>query len=128
MTIVLPALALAFAAFCVWLAVRIINRRERWAKWTAAVIAPPLLYLLSFGPACWIIAGPWPRDYERGRVLAGPDWFVIVYDPIGRLIYANSPISRPLLRFGEIGFRDDLYLIAPGRAEDETPVLMQCRR
>jgi hypothetical protein len=35
MTIVLPALAIAFAAFCVWLAVRVYNRRERWAKWTA---------------------------------------------------------------------------------------------
>ncbi len=27
--------AVAFAAFCVWLAVRLVNRRERWTKWTA---------------------------------------------------------------------------------------------
>jgi hypothetical protein len=41
MTILLPALAVAFAAVCVWLTVRIVNRRERWAKWTlaAALIA-----------------------------------------------------------------------------------------
>jgi len=25
-------IGIAFAAFCVWLAVRIVNRRERWAK------------------------------------------------------------------------------------------------
>jgi hypothetical protein len=31
MTILLPALAVAFAAFCVWPAVRVVNRRERWA-------------------------------------------------------------------------------------------------
>jgi type VI protein secretion system component VasK len=36
MAIVLLALSVAFAAFCVWLVVRIINRRERWAKWTLA--------------------------------------------------------------------------------------------
>jgi hypothetical protein len=55
MNIILPTLAVAFAAFCVWLAVRIINRRERWAKWTlATVVGVPLLYVASFGPACWI--------------------------------------------------------------------------
>jgi hypothetical protein len=54
MTNILPTLAVAFAAFCVWLGVRIFNRRERWAKWTAVGLASlPLLYILSFGPACW---------------------------------------------------------------------------
>ena len=54
MMILLPALAVAFAAFCVWLTVRIVNRRERWAKWTLAiVIGLPTLYVASFGPACW---------------------------------------------------------------------------
>jgi O-antigen/teichoic acid export membrane protein len=28
--IIIPALSVAFAAFCVWLTVRIIKRRERW--------------------------------------------------------------------------------------------------
>ena len=50
--IVLPALFVAFAALCVWLTVRIINRRERW--WTlVAVMSMPVLYVASFGPACW---------------------------------------------------------------------------
>jgi hypothetical protein len=35
MSIVLPALAVGFAALCIWLAVRICNRRERWATRTA---------------------------------------------------------------------------------------------
>jgi hypothetical protein len=38
MTILLPALAVACAAFCVWLAVRIMNRRERWAKRTLTLL------------------------------------------------------------------------------------------
>jgi hypothetical protein len=55
MTILLPALAVAFAAFCVWLTVRIVNRHERWAKWTLTTfIGLPSLYVLSFGPACWL--------------------------------------------------------------------------
>jgi hypothetical protein len=55
MSIVLPTLAVAFAAFCVWLGVRVYNRRERWAKWTlAAAIGIPALYVASFGPACWV--------------------------------------------------------------------------
>ncbi len=52
MAFVLPTLAVAFAAFCIWLTVRIVNRREQWAKWTlAAVVGLPVLYVLSFGPA-----------------------------------------------------------------------------
>ena len=54
MTILLPTLAVAFAAFCVWLTVRIIYRRERWAKWTAvAVVIVFVIYPLSTGPAVW---------------------------------------------------------------------------
>ena len=58
MTLILPVLAIAFAAFCVWLTVRIVNRRERWAKWTlVAVVGLPVLYVVSFGPACWAVDG-----------------------------------------------------------------------
>jgi hypothetical protein len=55
MTIVVSSLAVAFASVCIWLTIRFVNRRERWAKKTlVAIIAVPMLYLLSFGPACWI--------------------------------------------------------------------------
>jgi hypothetical protein len=56
MSIVLPALAVAFAAICVWLTVRVVNRRERWAKWTAVAIGLSVFYVASFGPACWLIS------------------------------------------------------------------------
>ena len=56
MTILLPTLAVAFAAFCVWLMVRIVNRRERWAKWTAVGLVIALVaYPLSIGPAIWLM-------------------------------------------------------------------------
>lgn len=53
MTIIIPTLAVAFAAFCVWLAVRIVNRRERWAKRLAVALVLTLAYPMSFGPVCW---------------------------------------------------------------------------
>jgi hypothetical protein len=49
MAIALAIIGFAFAAFCVWLGVRIINRRERWAKWTLATIVA-LTYPASIGP------------------------------------------------------------------------------
>jgi hypothetical protein len=55
MTLFLSTLAVAFAALCVWLTVRIVNRRERWAKWTLAV-AIALVYPASFGPWYYVAA------------------------------------------------------------------------
>jgi len=69
MSIVLPALAVAFAAFCVWLGVRYLSRRERWAKWTlTTVVGPPVLYVASFGPACWVAARQYPLDRTTGKI------------------------------------------------------------
>ncbi|HEY3963149.1 MAG TPA: hypothetical protein VGM05_01245 [Planctomycetaceae bacterium] len=63
--IIATGLGVAFAAFCVWLAVRIMNRRERWAKRLAAiVVGAPVLYALSFGPACWL--NDWGLMPDRG--------------------------------------------------------------
>jgi len=47
----LSILAIAFTAFCVWMTVRIVNRREQWAKWTLAIVVASILYVASFGPA-----------------------------------------------------------------------------
>lgn len=44
-------LAVAFPACCVWLAVRIAYRRERWAKRTLVlIIGLPIVYVLSYAP------------------------------------------------------------------------------
>jgi hypothetical protein len=41
----------AYAAICIWLGVRLFNRRERWVKWTSVALAiTPVLYVLSSGP------------------------------------------------------------------------------
>jgi hypothetical protein len=53
---IVAGLGVAVAAFAVWLTVRIVNRRQRWAKWAAGVLfGVVVLYPLSAGPFCWII-------------------------------------------------------------------------
>jgi hypothetical protein len=74
--ILLLSLTAAFGAFCVWLTIRFVNRRERWAKWTLAVtVGLPVLYVASFGPACWISSRA-----EMGQTVV--TW---IYNPLGRL-------------------------------------------
>ena len=69
MEILFPALAVAVAAFCVWLGVRIVNRRERWAMWTAACLLVLLvIYPLSAGPAMWF-------DVKLSSRYRSPQWF-----------------------------------------------------
>ena len=76
-------LCMTFGAFCVWLLVRIVNRRERWAKRLgAAVVALLLAYPVSIGPAfvlaCCISARP------------GPDWKW----PITAFHWAYAPVME----------------------------------
>jgi hypothetical protein len=83
MVLVLSIFGIAFAAFCVWLAVRIINRRERWAKWTlASTLMLPVFYVASFGPACWLVS-----HTERGHAV-----FTEAYRPLAFAVW-RSPLS-----------------------------------
>src|SRR5260370_22013257 len=67
-------LAVAFAALCVWLAVRIVNRRERWAKQAAIIMALMLVqYPLSIGPAHCLAWGLHSESFSRtADVVYGP--------------------------------------------------------
>jgi hypothetical protein len=85
MTMLLPIVAVVLAAFCVWLGVRIINRRERWAKLTLAVVVGlPVLYVASFGPACWIAS----------RTEIGIGLLQIVYHPLITAMPRDDRIIR----------------------------------
>jgi len=79
-------LGISLAAFCVWLAVRLVNRRERWAKWTGLVIGIALIgYPLSIGPAGWLLN----RDGTPLRIQLAALAF---YKPL-RLVVRNAPWS-----------------------------------
>ena len=104
MNIALAVSEIAFAAFCVWLGVRIVNRRERWAKRTAIVIVLLLsLYVLSSGPTRWIaIRGRFKHAplIPGGPItttlkILGPDkWWQQVYSPL--LSMSKQPWGGPI--------------------------------
>ena len=60
MSIIIASLAFAFAAFCLWLTVRIVNRREKprlafWATVVVALVAGAALFVLFTAP--WLYVG-----------------------------------------------------------------------
>jgi|SRR5579863_9504478 len=103
MTILLPTLAATFAALYVWLTMRIVNRRERWAKWTlAGVVGVPMLYVLSFGPACWLaVHQKWIRGTVNS-VYSPVAWarLKVVPDSVGRAIDWYASVGGIVLFYG----------------------------
>ncbi len=66
---ILTTLAVTFAAFCVWLTVRIVNRKKKpgWRFWTAtALVVASIGYPASYGPskAVWYRLGRLSRYSE----------------------------------------------------------------
>jgi hypothetical protein len=74
MTMLLAILGFAFAAICVWFGVRLVNRRQRWAKrLTVALVVVLVGYPLSIGPADLVIRttqSRWLR--EAGDIACRP--------------------------------------------------------
>ena len=91
MRYVLPALGVMFMAFCIWLGVRIFNRRERWAKRTAwGVVALLLLFPLSVGPASRFAA----YTFDPGKELPAPREWMYIYWPIGWAAIDRTPLNN----------------------------------
>jgi len=108
MPLALAIFGAAFAASCVWLGVRIINRRERWTKWTlAGMVGLPVLYVASFGPACWICSRLRVRD-PRVRFVAVP----MAYYPVGSASF-NGPLERPFERYARWGMAQGSGILIP---------------
>jgi hypothetical protein len=82
MALALSIFGVAFAALCVWLMVRIVNRKERWAKWTAVALAVMLVaYPLSY---------PWALSvliHHGQSESAAMDQLADIYAPFGWAIY-----------------------------------------
>ena len=96
------ALFAGFIAFCVWLTVRIVNRRERWALRTAVVLAVVVLaaYPLSMGPACWI----------SSRFTAIVPAVNVVYRPALRIWpKLPKPVGSFLQWYSRVGAADGWY-------------------
>lgn len=107
MAVIFPGLVVAFAAFALWLGVRIFNRRERWAKRTAiaVLVGSPLLYVLSFGPAVWLSG----RGFFFGTSMDGRRMFIdSFYTPIlWTAADAPSWVRNAVQWWGSLGVPDD---------------------
>jgi hypothetical protein len=94
-------IGIAFAAFCVWLTVRIVNRRERWAKWMAVgVFVVVLAYFASFGPFVWL----GQRNHLPHRAVTAGIYF---YWP---QVYAGTSGAPTLLK-AALNWYTELWLI-----------------
>ena len=101
---IFPAMTVAFAALGTWLTVRVVNRREKWAKRSLAVLAAlPVLYLLSFGPACWISSRMNLREEFGLRVLPS------LYQPIIAYMEPQRKFTDVANWYAQLG-------AAPGRS------------
>ena len=116
MALAMSIFGVAFAAFCVWLTVRVMNRRERWAKWTlTGVIGLPILYVASIGPACWITS----RTNRGGKLIPK------VYQPVIEAFLSggyDSQISRAFRWYSTVGAADHWgwFDISPDMGSEET--------
>jgi hypothetical protein len=98
-TVVVPSLGVAYAAFCVWLTVRIVKQRERWAKRTlAAVVCLPVLYVLSIGPVAWLnTRHRMPKSVSRA--------IKHVHDPIDWLMaHAPRPVDHAIRWYAQLWY------------------------
>jgi hypothetical protein len=112
MIIILPALAVSIAALLIWLTIRIVNRRERWAKWAAAglillvIAAYPLSVgpVLVFAPSLRIRADEFYRCYYPIYWASYRSEIVdqVVFDWYCEYIWQDCFVSFWLECFGEI--------------------------
>jgi hypothetical protein len=101
MNIVLTAVGVAFAAFCVWLTVRIVNQRDRWRTRrvvTIVLIALPAMYVIGFGPAAW------SQDVESVPLWIKNSFVLIYYPLVEHLINENdTAVARLLAKWADVG-------------------------
>lgn len=104
----LPTLGVIFAAFCVWLTVRIVNRRERWAKWTAvAAVGGPVLYFASFGPACWIVSRTETSIANYAEIIYWPVLRIAALDHSD----GGGPFADAIRDYASFGISPDSVLV-----------------
>ncbi len=83
MRILFQTMGVVVAAFCIWIGVRLVNRRERWAKRTTVSLSVsfPVLYVLNIGPAAKLAQS------------TGEYWLMLPYCPIAWLVEASETIG-----------------------------------
>jgi hypothetical protein len=92
--VVWGVIGVTYAAVCIWIGVRLFNRRERWVKGTALALAIlPVLFALSSGPMSMIgfesVVRHTPTVLPDGTTVMSASgetgistWFPMAYAPL----------------------------------------------
>jgi hypothetical protein len=124
MAIAFAIFGVSYAAFCIWLTVRIANRRERWAKRAAVAAAfVPLLYALSSGPLKTAVVFGYRNTF---RSMMRPDGTVgieatSVYGPAEWYPTLYAPLSWVSEKLGAESVVDWYLGLFPNRDAPEDP-------
>jgi hypothetical protein len=121
MALALMIFGVVFGASCVWLTIRIINRRERWAKWTlATVVVLPVLYVLSFGPTCWVYSRVASEDDAEEWVTTD-----FIYAPLLWVWrFHDGIICRTIDWYANVGAAIEVQAATKMNASDTDPVFL----
>lgn len=120
MSIVIQALGVGCAAFVVWCIVRVVNKRKRRVVWAIVVVVGlPVIYVISFGPACWFSAR-YVLSSKRGFTQPSSRISTRFYAPIWWAIkHRRIPVvSDALATYGVLGIPQGGVLEIPSLEGD----------
>jgi hypothetical protein len=83
----------------------------------AVVLAAPILYVLSFGPACWLTAIDNRiayTDFDKNR----PPQAMLIYSPLGSLACRESGVGNFLIWWMACGVRSGFAARSPTLPDD----------
>lgn len=100
------------------------REQQRWALWTAVgVLALPLLYVGSFGPACWWLT---EAHIDDGLVWNEIRFVPRLYWPMGWLVQNGSePVRTAINDYGT--FRNDWVLVPSNATGTKSASLVKRR-
>lgn len=83
------------------------HRKSSVGFWAAAILSLPVLYVGSFGPACW-----WAAHSHARSDSGTPFW--VIYWPLGQVMRKEVPgASRKLGEYGILRMRPGGEILVP---------------
>jgi hypothetical protein len=95
--------------------------RPLWPWIAAKVIAVPVLYVASFGPACWIVARPEGPTVRSRRML-------VVYWPLGRAALQSNYVGDAIEWWMTAGLSDSDCIAMPTTPRQDDPQYLSFMR